>query len=44
MYSFLLGMKDFQINGKKVGDVRPKQIVITNKQALKLINLASFPW
>lgn len=44
MYNFLLGLKDFQVNGKKVGDIRPSQIVITNKQGLKLINLASFPW
>lgn len=40
----MLGLKDFQVNGKKVGDIRPSQIVITNKQVLKLINLASFPW
>lgn len=39
-----MGLKEFQVRGKRVGDIRPSQIVITNQKALKMINLASFPW
>lgn len=44
LYNFLVGLKEFQIKGKRVGDIRPSQIVITNQKSLKMINLASFPW
>lgn len=30
--------------GKRVGDIRPSQIVITNEKKIKMINIASFPW
>lgn len=40
----MVGLKEFQIKGKRLGDIRPSQIVITNQKNLKIINIASFPW
>ena len=30
--------------GKRVGDIRPSQMVITDRKAVQMINVASFPW
>ena len=41
----LVGAKEFQTRGIKLGDVRPSQMVITNStKRIKMINTASFPW
>ena len=44
LFRFATGLKEFQLNGKRVGDIRPSQMVITDQKALKMINIASFPW
>ena len=44
MYNFSAALKEFQVNGRKFGDIRPAQIVLTSKEKLKMVNTASFPW
>ena len=43
-FRFLSGLKEFQLIGKRVGDIRPSQMVITDRKVIQMINLASFPW
>ena len=43
-FRFLTGLKEFQLLGKRVGDIRPSQMVITDRKAIEIINVASFPW
>jgi hypothetical protein len=44
LYKCVTGLKEFQIYGKRLGDIRPSQMVITNQREIKMINVASFPW
>ena len=44
LYNCSVGLKEFQLIGQRLGDLRPSQIVITNQKCLKMINIASFPW
>jgi hypothetical protein len=44
-YELLAGVKEFQVRGRKFGDIRPSQMVITSStKKIKMINLYSFPW
>ena len=44
LYNLLMGLKEFQLSGVKVGDIRPAQMVVTHSQQIKMVNIASFPW
>lgn len=43
-FKLLTGLKDFQLGGRRLGDIRPSQMVITDRKNIQIINVASFPW
>lgn len=43
MYKLLEGSKEFQNKDINLGDIRPKNILITKGQDIKMVNIASFP-
>ena len=44
LFKCLSGLKEFQLAGMRVGDIRPSQMVITNRKDIQMISVASFPW
>lgn len=43
LYKLLEGSKEFQRKQQPLGDIRPKNILVTKDQDIKMVNVASFP-
>ena len=43
MYKLLEGSKEFQKKEISLGDIRPKNMLVTKEGDIKMVNVATFP-